>query len=105
MLSFACQADRAGQFAILERMRIVVLLIAAGVAAAQGSDPRQLFRDALAAQQRGDDASAVLKYRELLKLYPDSIEVRANLGAALAKMNRYDEAIEHYRAALTKKEN
>lgn len=101
----ALQIDLARQFAILERMRIVVFLIAAGVAAAQGSDPRQLFQDALAAQQRGDDASAVLKYRELLKLYPDSIEVRANLGAALAKLNRYDKAIEQYRAALTKKEN
>ena len=86
-------------------MRIVALLIAAGAACAQTPQPEQLFHDALAAQQRGDDALAVRKYRELLKLYPDSLEVRANLGAALAKLNRYDEAIEQYRAALTKKEN
>lgn len=86
-------------------MRIVAFLIAAGLAGAQSSNPQQLFHEALAAQQRGDDALAVSKYQEILKRYPDSIEVRANLGAALAKLNRYDEAIEQYRAALAKKEN
>lgn len=86
-------------------MRIVALLIAAGAACAQSSNPEQLFRDAVAAQQRGDDALAVRKYQELLKGYPDSIEVRANLGAALAKLDRYDEAIAQYRAVLAKKDN
>lgn len=90
---------------ILISMRIVALLIALGMARAQSSDPQQLFRDAVAAQQRGDDAMAVSKYQEILKRYPDSIEVRANLGAALAKLNRLDEAIEQYRAALAKKDN
>ena len=33
------------------------------------------------------------------------LEVRANLGAALAKLNRYDEAIEQYLAVLVKKDN
>ncbi|MGA2739674.1 MAG: tetratricopeptide repeat protein, partial [Bryobacteraceae bacterium] len=33
------------------------------------------------------------------------IEVRANLGAALAKLERYDEAIVQYRAVLAKKDN
>lgn len=86
-------------------MRIVALLIAAGAACAQSSNPEQLFRDAVAAQQRGDDALAVRKYQELLKGYPDSIEVRANLGAALAKLDRYDEAIAQYRAVLAKKDD
>lgn len=86
-------------------MRTVAFLIAAGIACAQSSDPRQLFHDAVAAQQRGDDALAVRKYQELLKSYPDALEVRTNLGAALAKLNRYDEAIEQYRAVLAKKEN
>jgi len=85
-------------------MRIVALLVAAGALCAQSSNPEQLFHDAVAAQQRGDDALAVRKYQELLKSYPDSLEVRANLGAALAKLNRYDEAIEQYRAVLAKKE-
>jgi tetratricopeptide (TPR) repeat protein len=86
-------------------MRIVALLIAAGTACAQSSGPEQLFRDAVAAQQHGDDALAVRKYQELLKRYPDAVEVRANLGAALAKLERYDEAIEQYRAVLAKKDN
>ena len=86
-------------------MRIVAFLIAAAVACAQSTNPQQLFRDAVAAQQRGDHALAVRKYQELLKGYPDSLEVRANLGAALAELNRYDEAIEQYRAVLAKKEN
>jgi tetratricopeptide (TPR) repeat protein len=86
-------------------MRLVVLLIAAGAAGAQSSSPEQLFRDAVAAQQHGDDAGAVRKYEELLKSYPDAVEVRANLGAALATLGRYDEAIEQYRAVLAKKDN
>jgi len=86
-------------------MRIVALLIAAGAACAQSSSPEQLFRDAVAAQHRGDDALAVRKYQEILKHYPGSIEVRANLGAALVKLERYDEAIEQYRAALAAKDN
>jgi tetratricopeptide (TPR) repeat protein len=86
-------------------MRIVAILIAASLACAQSSKPEQLFHEAIAAQQRGDDALAVRKYQELLKSYPDSLEVRTNLGAALAKLNRYDEAIEQYRAVLAKKEN
>ena len=90
-------------------MRIVAFLIAAGIVAgavwAQSPSPEQLFHDAVAAQQRGDDALAVGKYQELVKRYPDSLEVRANLGAALARLNRYDEAIVQYRAVLAKKEN
>jgi len=86
-------------------MRIVALLIAAGAAFAQSSGPEQLFRDAVAAQQHGDDALAVRKYQELLKTYPDAVEVHANLGAALAKLGRYDEAIVEYRAVLPRKDN
>ncbi|MGC9945842.1 MAG: tetratricopeptide repeat protein [Bryobacteraceae bacterium] len=86
-------------------MRIVALLIAAGAAYAQSSGPEQLFRDAVAAQQHGDDALAVTKYQELLKRYPESVEVRANLGAALSTLGRYDEAIVQYRAVLAKKDN
>ena len=86
-------------------MRIVALLVAAGAACAQSSGPEQLFREAVTAQQHGDDALAVRKYQELLKSYPDAVEVRANLGAALAKLGRYDEAIVQYRAALAKEDN
>jgi tetratricopeptide (TPR) repeat protein len=86
-------------------MRIVALIVAGGAAWAQSSSPDQIFRDAVAAQQHGDDGLAVRKYQELLKSYPDSVEVRANLGAALSKLGRYDEAIVQYRAVLAKKDN
>ena len=85
-------------------MRIVAFFLAAGIACAQPPNPQQLFHDAVAAQQRGDDALAVKKYQELLKSYPDQLQVRANLGAALVKLNRYDEAIEEYKAVLAKQE-
>src|SRR5579863_9803876 len=84
-------------------MRCAVLLFfLAFAAAAQVSTPEQLFREAVDAQRRGDDATAVRKYQELLKLRPDVIEVHANLGAALAHLGRFDEAITQYRAALAK---
>lgn len=75
-------------------------LVVCGLACAQ--TPEQIFRDAIAAQQRGDDTTAIAKYQELIKLRPEVVEVRANLGAALAHAGRYDEAIEQYRAALAK---
>jgi len=86
-------------------MRIVALIVAAGAACAQSPSPEQLFREAVSAQQHGDDARAVGKYQEILKRYPDSLEVRANLGAALSKLGRYDEAIVQYGAVLAKKDN
>jgi len=91
---------------MLKSMRIaVLLLIAAGAGWAQSASPEQLFHEAVEAQRRGDDALAVGKYKQILKRYPGSVEVRANLGAALAGLGRYDEAIEQYRAALAKKDN
>src|SRR5579863_5364509 len=72
------------------------------LAAAQSPSPEQLFREAVEAQKRGDDALAVRNYQQLLKLHPGAVALEANLGAALAHMGRYDEAIAHYRAALAK---
>lgn len=80
-------------------------VLALMLAAAQATSPEKLFEEAVAAQQRGDDTSAIAKYRELLKLRPDVSEARANLGAALARQGRYDEAIEQYRAALQKEDS
>lgn len=88
---------------MLKWMRVAIALFAVVCAAAgQGSGAEQLFNEAVAAQKRGDDALAIRKYQELLKLQPDVIEVRANLGAALSRQGRFDEAIAQYRAALAK---
>jgi tetratricopeptide (TPR) repeat protein len=80
----------------------IIFFLLFGAAAAQSPTPEQLFHDAVAAQRRGDDAEAVSKYQDLIKLRPDAAEVRANLGAALAHMGRFDEAIVQYRAALVR---
>jgi tetratricopeptide (TPR) repeat protein len=86
---------------MLKQMRLAtVFLVLVCVAAGQGSPAERLFSEAVAAQKRGDDALAISKYQELLKLRPDVIEVRANLGAALSRLGRFDEAITQYRAAL-----
>src|SRR5260370_15257766 len=84
-------------------MRLVwVPIMVCSLILAQEASPEQIFRDAIAAQQRGDDETAIAKYRALIQLRPEVVEVRANLGAALAHAGRYDEAIEHYTAALAK---
>jgi tetratricopeptide (TPR) repeat protein len=80
----------------------IAFLVLLYAAAGQGTSPEQLFNEAVAAQKRGDDALAIRKYQELVKLRPDVVEVRANLGAALARQGRFDEAIAQYRAALAR---
>ncbi len=87
-------------------MRLAALLLSfVCLAPAQVPGPEQLFREAVAAQQRGDDALAIRKYQDLIKLRPDMVELRANLGASLARSGRFDEAIEQYRIALARSAN
>ena len=64
------------------------------------TDPDALLREAIDAQQRGDYERAVRDYRELLKVRPNEVEARVNLGAALVHLGQYDAAISEYRAAL-----
>lgn len=74
--------------------------LASGQQAGQHTDPNVLFRHAVEAQQHGDYRTAIQDYQQLLKSHPEAAEVRANLGAALAHENRFDEAIAQYRLAL-----
>jgi tetratricopeptide (TPR) repeat protein len=84
-------------------MRFVWLpVVICSVMLGQTPSAEQIFRDAIAAQQRGDDETAIAKYRELIRLRPEVVEVRANLGAALAHAGHYDDAIEQYLTALSK---
>jgi tetratricopeptide (TPR) repeat protein len=78
----------------------LTILTLVHAAPAQGPDPQQLFQEASKAQQRGDAALAVRKYEELIRLHPEIIAARANLGIVLVSLGRYDEAIVQYRAAL-----
>jgi len=82
-------------------MRAVTLLVLLACAAvAQDSNPEQLFREAVEAQQHGDYELAVQKYRQLVALRPDVPEIHANLGAALVHLGRFDDAIAQYENAL-----
>ncbi len=86
---------------MLEAMRAVVCAaLLTCFAVAQNTTPDQLFRSAVEAQQRGDFGLAIRDYQRLLQLQPGSVEVLANVGAALAHENRFDEAIADYQAAL-----
>lgn len=50
-------------------------------------------------QQAGDYVAAVDAYRAFLNRRPDEGAARSNLGAALVKLERYEEAIEEYQKA------
>ena len=85
---------------MIKTISISVLLLCAISAIAQTPTAKQLFQQAVEAQQRGDDVAAVRIYRELLQSHPEVVLARANLGASLANLKRFDEAIEEYQAAL-----
>ena len=52
--------------------------------------------EAVRLHQSGDLEGAVRGYRACLAVDPSQIEIRSNLGAALSKLGRYQEAIEQY---------
>src|SRR5437588_549789 len=60
----------------------------------------EALKAAITEQQQGDFEGAIRDYREALKLRPDMVEAKVNLGAALAHTRHYDEAIAMYKAAL-----
>jgi len=64
------------------------------------SDPRALVEAAMAHHREGRFAEAITEYQRFLELQPRSVEIRSNLGAALAHEGRYEEAIGQYRQAL-----
>jgi tetratricopeptide (TPR) repeat protein len=50
--------------------------------------------------QAGDLVGAISAYERALGLDSGRLDARSNLGVALARLGRYDEAVEHYRAVL-----
>jgi len=63
-------------------------------------DPDRLFNQAVDAQMRGDFQTAIRDYRGVLQARPQSVEARVNLGAALAHLGKFNDAIEEYQRAL-----
>ena len=84
----------------LAPLAVLFLLILACPTFAQAPDPQKLFQEATDAMKRGDVELAVRDYQELLRLHPDMIATRANLGLALVSLGRFDEAIAQYQAGL-----
>ncbi len=81
--------------------RLAVLVIGAGVLYAQATlSPQELLKQAIASHQAGKLDDAVRGYRAFLAIYPDVVQVRSNLGAALSALGQYQEAILEYKRAL-----
>lgn len=80
--------------------RFVFVLCLLGSAASAQQNPDTLLKAAIDAQQHGDYESAIREYRQILALRPDNVEAKVNLGAALAHVGQFDEAIAMYESAL-----
>ena len=59
-----------------------------------------LLQQAVELQQAGDLLGAIAAYERALKIEPANPGARSNLGAALVRLGRYDEAIDEYRRAI-----
>jgi tetratricopeptide (TPR) repeat protein len=80
---------------------LVALLAAHGGAVAEDlPDADALFAQAVARHQAGDVIGAIEYYQAALQKDPARVDARSNLGAAYARLGRYDEAADHYRRAL-----
>ncbi len=81
-------------------MKLAGSLVIVLALAASAQDAQTLYRQGVDRQQQGDLAGAAGLYKESLKLDGTNIAARSNLGAALAGLGQYDEAIPEYRQAL-----
>ncbi len=65
-----------------------------------GQDAAAFYRQGVDLHQRGDLAGAVEAYRKSLALDGGNVAARSNLGAALAGLGRFDDAVPEYEKAL-----
>jgi Flp pilus assembly protein TadD len=82
------------------RAALLFFILFPALVAAQDANPELLLKRAIDEQQRGDFSAAIRDYRKVLELRPNEIEAKVNLGAALAHIEQFDEAIAIYRSAL-----
>jgi tetratricopeptide (TPR) repeat protein len=78
----------------------VITQVFAQPQSSQTQSPEVLFKEADSAYERGDIEQAIRLYEKLVKVQPDSIAARANLGAAFAHVGRYEDAVVQYKEAL-----
>src|SRR5688572_2435348 len=81
---------------------LLFLLVHASIVAlsAQQSAAAAAFREGAAAQQRGDLQSAADAYRRAIEIEPRFAEAHTNLGAVLARLGRYEDAVVSIERAL-----
>lgn len=94
-----------GTRACLRRPLVLLVALAAflfvalpGSIRAQSAEEK--YNEASAAFDRGEIEQAIALYEQALKLQPDSVPMRTDLGVALARLGRYTEAISNYEQAL-----
>jgi tetratricopeptide (TPR) repeat protein len=87
---------------------VLLLLLLSGIVAAAGQAPTkasnseadELMRAGTAAQQHGDNRTAIEDFRKAVGIRPKMAEAHAGLGAALAAAGQFDAAIEEDTNAL-----
>ncbi|MGH9762498.1 MAG: tetratricopeptide repeat protein, partial [Blastocatellia bacterium] len=57
---------------------------------AQAGDPEEMFARAVQLQKSGNTDDAIREYEGFLKVRPDRVDARSNLGAAYAHLGRYE---------------
>jgi len=85
------------------RAVIAFLLLSLAISpsfARQRNNAEELYRNAVKADEQGDEEKAIGLYQQLIILQPDSVQARSNLGVALAHLGRYPEAVTQYQEAL-----
>lgn len=89
------------------RLALAFIVVASRLLAQQDTakerEAAALVRDAIAKQRAGNLAAAAEEYRKFLNLYPDAAAIHSNLGATLAGLGRFEEAIPEYKEALREK--
>jgi tetratricopeptide (TPR) repeat protein len=94
--------------AVRRALAFITLLALSMLAEAQTSkpapggdeNPERILARAVQSHQSGDIEGAIRDYQAYLALRPERVEARSNLGAALARLGRYGDAIEQYKRAL-----
>jgi tetratricopeptide (TPR) repeat protein len=79
---------------------LFLLFLFAATLLAQQDRTEDILKEAIRLHQAGDVAAAIANYQKYLAVRPDSPLAHSNLGAAYAKMGRFQDAVEQYKLAL-----
>src|SRR5207253_8249322 len=80
---------------------VLATMLPAGLLSGQAAQaPEAVLQEAEALHRAGKLDQAIEDYRLFLAQHPEVVQVRSDLGAALAGAGRYEEAITEYKRAL-----